>query len=144
MKLAIGVTALAALIGSAQAECIRELPKHRTGYWHYRYEHGQKCWFGPNMVKQSERVATDLPALSHRRHKTSDDPISDSKRPIPIPSISKEIEEEIPEPATFAARRVKIFTVTNPPSVSRRIEDAFEDYAKRCEVSLDACRAFNQ
>ena len=149
MKLAVGVTAATILaICSAQAECITELPKHRTGHWKYRYEHHQRCWFGPGMAKQSERVATDLPALS-RRHREDTDRArtvtakpSPSIKPKPIPSISEGIEEEIPDPVAFEARRVKTVIITKPPSVSRRLEDTFEDMARRCEVSIDACRDF--
>jgi hypothetical protein len=89
------------------------------------------------MEEHLKKVATELPALRHRHTRDSSE-----RRPTPIPSISDQIEEEIPDPVAFEARRVKTFVVTRPPSVSRRLEDTFEEYARRCEVSLDACRDF--
>jgi hypothetical protein len=137
MKILIGVTATILAICSAQAECITELPKHRTGHWKYRYEEGQKCWFGPKMEGQAQRVATDLPSLRHRHRESTS-----GSAPVPVPSISKDIEEEVREPEIFEARRVKTFVVTKPPSVSRRLEDTFEEMARRCEVRIEACRDF--
>src|SRR5215831_3358076 len=113
MKTAIVIGALMLGTVDVSAECIRELPAHRTGHWKYRFEDGHKCWFGPG----GRDVATDLPGLRHDHRVRHQIPVDDYAgptphgRPKPIPSLADGIEEETPDPAAYLARRVKTYNV---------------------------------
>jgi hypothetical protein len=148
MKLFTGILLLSCSCSSAMAadQCIRSLPDHRNGHWHYRYVAGEKCWYGPGAesirLRQSYREdrraggAGGGAELGPRRQKE----VMPDRPPAPVASLAA--EEERDEPSDPTVRRVRVIPFTVPVSASRRIQQTFEELVDHCQVSASACEAF--
>jgi len=136
--------------GAAMAadQCIRELPEHRSGHWHYRVINGQRCWEGPDDHRAERRQARlrALPAAIDRTAPSvREAQQAGAKTPTPIQSVAEAIEEERDEPFdknNIAPRRIKVIPFTIPPSPSRMIQRYFDELVDQCQVSTAACEAF--
>jgi hypothetical protein len=109
------------------------LPTHREGHWKYKYINHEKCWFGPGADRHSQKDDGDRPRRERKRPQTP---------PAPVQSIADGIEEEVPDPALYAARRVKVFEVKRAAPLTNRIDDVFNDFVRRCETDIKACDGF--
>lgn len=120
------------LIGGAEAQaadqCFSSLPKHRSGYWRYKYVNHEKCWFGPGARHEDEAAINPIVASRQAR-----------RAPVPIPPLPVE-EERGPDPSPSAVTRAKIIYISNPPTVSRRISQTFETLVTRCQDDVRACQ----
>jgi hypothetical protein len=129
------VVAIALLITpsvSAAEICIHNLPSKREGHWKYRYVNHEKCWFGPGAGRSStgSQGESNRPRRAERKRPAP---------PAPVESIADAIEEEVPDPTLYNARRVKIFAVKREPPPSSRIDAVFNEFVIRCETDIRAC-----
>ncbi len=115
---------------SAAEICLHNLPSKREGHWKYRYVNHEKCWFGPGTGHSSSAQESDRSRRAERKRPPT---------PAPVESIADAIEEEVPDPALYNARRVKIFAVRRERPPSNRIDDVFNEFAIRCETDIRAC-----
>ena len=139
LKRMVMVAGLLATPSYAAEVCIHSLPTHREGHWKYKYVHGEKCWFGPGGRGGGP---SSQEATSRHRQKTNP---AERKRlipPTPVEDIAAGIEEEVPDPALYEARRVKTFPIIRPPNASRRIDAVFDEFVRRCEASTEWCDGF--
>lgn len=135
MRWMLGI-AITLIASNAYAECFKTLPseRERTGHWHYRYVKGEKCWEGPGYHRRDISAAPQSTKDVLRAGEVA----SRVKTPTPIEGLPVEEEPEAGA-SPSAPTRVKIIPITNPPSVSRRIQRFFEELATRCQDDIRAC-----
>jgi hypothetical protein len=139
MRLVTGMLLLACSSSAMAADqCIRSLPDHRQGHWHYRYQDGAKCWYGPGAESIRLSRREDREQLEPRRHREPER----TAPPTPVASIAQYIEEEPDQPLDPTVKRVRVEPFRMPLSSSRRIQQTFEQLVDACQLSIEACERF--
>jgi hypothetical protein len=138
------VLCLAIVVTGAQARiCLKTPPEESSGHWHYRYVDGKKCWHDPGgHVASPDRRVTSSHQRSISRKLPAKAPARDDpprKAPVPVEAITQALPEPQPPSSEPEPTRVKTLTIKPPPTVSQRIEDAFDALVERCEHDLNAC-----